>query len=242
MGLRFICVIDANTNLTTKKLLIAYGAEIIKITKADEYGGYLINRLAKVREIISQTENIYWTNQYENPLNAESYNSLADEILSDIPDPNFIFIPVSSGGTITGVSSRIKEMHPDTKIVAVDSMGSVIFGGQARKRYLPGLGSSIIPAILKQARIDDIVIVEEVDMVNECRDYFKNNNLLIGGSSGACLHAIKKYCDLNNLPKDARIVTIFPDKGERYIDTIYDDNWCREHLMIKKEDVVTCCI
>lgn len=232
MGLRFICVIDANTNLSTEKLLKVYGADIIKISKADEYGGYLLNRLAKVKEIISKNENIYWTNQYENPLNAEAYHSLADEVLNDINNPDYIFIPVSSGGTITGISCRMKRLCPGTKIIAVDSIGSVIFGGGAKKRHLPGLGSSIVPAILKQAKIDDIVMVEEADMIHECRDFFCKNGLLIGGSSGACLCAIKKYCDINDLPKSSKLVVIFPDKGERYIDSIYDDSWCQEHFMM----------
>ena len=232
MKLRFICVIDANTNLAIEKLLKTYGAEIIKINEADEYGGYLRNRLAKVREIAAQSKNIYWVNQYENKLNAEGYYSLADEILFEINQPDYIFVPVSSGGTITGVSRRIKEKYPHTKIIAVDSMGSVIFGGQPKKRYLPGLGSGIVPAILKLSMIDDVFIVEEKNMIRECREFFNENSLLIGGSSGACLFAVKMYCQTNNLPVNSKIVTIFPDKGERYIDTIYDDNWCHENFML----------
>lgn len=235
MGLHFICVIDANINSATEKLLIAYGTEIIKITEADEYGGYLINRLTKVKEIISQSKNVYWTNQYENMLNADAYHSLADEILSEVRKPDYVFIPVSSGGTITGISCRIKEKSPQTKIIAVDSMGSIIFGGQARKRLLPGLGSSIVPSILKHAQIDDIVTVEEINMINECHVFFDKNNVMIGGSSGACLYAIKKYCECNHIPNNSRIVTIFADKGERYIDTIYDDNWCWKYFKTMKQ-------
>lgn len=232
MGLYFICVIDANTNSTIEKLLEIYGAKIIKITHADKYGGYLINRLTKVKEILSQGDNIYWINQYENMLNAEAYYSLADEILLDVKKIDYIFVPVSSGGTITGISRRIKEKSPATKIIAVDSVGSVIFGGQAKKRHIPGLGSSIVPTILKQAHIDDVVSVEETDMVLKCREYFNKNNVLIGGSSGACLHAVEKYCNLNNIPLNSKIVIIFLDRGERYINTIYDNGWCREHLKI----------
>lgn len=228
---RFICVIDANTNSATEKLLKTYRAEMIKISEPDAYGGYLRNRLAKVREIVAQTKNIYWVNQYENELNAEAYYALADEILSEVPAPDYVFLPVSSGGTITGVSRRIKEKYPQAKIIAVDSMGSVIFGGQAKKRYIPGLGSGIVPPILKLSMIDDIVIVEEKDMIHECREFHHENNLLIGGSSGACLFAVKRYCQLNDLPVTAKIVTIFPDKGERYIDTIYDDDWCQENFV-----------
>jgi cysteine synthase A len=109
MKLHFICVIDANTNSATEKLLKTYGAEIIKSSEHDEYGGYILNRLTKVKKIVNQSKNIYWVNQYENKLNAEAYYSLADEILFELTEPDYIFVPVSSGGTITGVSHRIKE-------------------------------------------------------------------------------------------------------------------------------------
>ena len=234
-GLRFICVIDSNTNKAIERLLFVYGAEIIKITEADEYGGYLLNRLAKVKEILSEQKNIYWTNQYENPLNAEAYHQLADEVLSNVNCPDYIFIPVSSGGTVTGVSFKVKEKSPNTKIIAVDSKGSVIFGGQACKRHLPGMGSSIVPLILQKAKIDDVVVIEETDMIRECRKYFNNTGILIGGSSGACLCAIQKYLNYGD-QTDVKIVTIFPDKGERYIETIYNDNWCREHFMLLKAE------
>lgn len=230
-GLHFICVIDSNTNPMIEKLLTVYGVEILKVVKSDAYGGYLINRLKKVEEILSKNENCYWTNQYENPLNAESYHSLADEILSEVSNPDYVFVPVSSGGTITGISNRIKEKSPHTKIIAVDSKGSVVFGGQAAKRHLPGMGSSIVPPILKNAQIDNVLLISEIDMIRECRNFFNQTGMLIGGSSGACLFAIKKYFrSYNQVLTDIKIVTIFADKGERYIDTIYDDLWCKEHF------------
>ena len=69
-------------------------------------------------------------------------------------------------------------------------------------------------------------------MIRECREFFNETSLLIGGSSGACLFAVKMVCQLNNVPVNSKIVTIFPDKGERYIDTIYDDNWCHKNFML----------
>lgn len=227
-NLHFICVIDQNTNSTIEKCLIAYNVELIKITDADENGGYLINRINKVKEIVSKFDNIYWTNQYQNPLNAESYYNLADEILENINDPDYLFLPVSSGGTITGISCKIKSRSSNTRIIAVDSVGSVIFGGQARKRYIPGLGSSIVPPILQTAIIDDIVMVEETDMIRECRSYLNDTGIMIGGSSGACLSAIKQHFANKQYERDAKIVTIFADRGERYIDSIYSDSWCKD--------------
>lgn len=229
-GLKFICVIDRNTNENIVELLSLYGAQIINITEPDSYGGYLVNRLRKVKEILSRSSNIYWTNQYENPLNAESYKSLADEILFDVKYPDYIFVPVSSGGTITGISCRIKERSPKTKVIAVDSKGSVIFGGKAQKRHIPGMGSSIVPPILRNAKIDDVVVVDEGEMIETCRKFLDETGMLIGGSSGACLKAIKQYCMEHSIPAEAKLVAIFPDRGERYLKTIYNENWCRIHF------------
>mgnify|MGYP004679110831 CR=1 FL=1 len=228
-GLKFICVIDKNTNRTIEELLKKYDTQIIKITEADDYGGYLLNRLKKVKEILTINTNIYWINQYENILNAESYSLLADELLRDVNHPDYIFIPVSSGGTITGISRRIKEKSPNTKIIAVDSQGSIIFGGKAQKRHIPGMGSSIVPPILKYAQIDDVSIVDERDMVGECRKFFNKSGMMIGGSSGACLIAIERYCNEHAIPVEATIVTVFPDRGERYSETIYNQDWCELH-------------
>lgn len=229
MNLKFICVIDNNTNLMIEKLLKVYDAEVIKVDRVDEHGGYLGNRIKKVKEIINNNANIYWINQYENILNAEAYYSLADEIKRDMKFIDYVFLPVSSGGTITGVSRRLKEWNPKVKIIAVDSSGSVIFGGQAKKRFIPGMGSSIVPPILKMAYIDDIIYIEESSMIYECKMFLEKNCVLIGGSSGACLCAIKQYCGMNGLDINKKIVTIFPDKGERYVETIYNDSWCNLH-------------
>lgn len=232
MGLKFICVIDNNTNIMIEKLLKIYDAEIIKVDRVDERGGYLGNRIKKVKEIINDNVNIYWINQYENILNAEAYYSLADEIKRDMKFIDYIFLPVSSGGTITGVSRRLKEWNPKVKIIAVDSLGSVIFDGQAKKRFIPGMRSSIVPPILKMAYIDDIICIEEASMIYECKRFLENTCMLIGGSSGACLCAIKEYCGMNRIDINKKIVTIFPDKGERYVETIYNDSWCNIHYDI----------
>lgn len=225
--LHFICVIDQNINVSIEKYLSAFQAEIVKITEPDANGGYLINRLKMVKQIVSQSDHIYWINQYENFLNAQSYYPLADEMLEIIPNPDYIFVPISSGGTITGISARLKRRNAHTKIIAVDSVGSVIFGGPSQKRNLPGLGSSIVPPILKNAFIDDVIIVQETEMIRECRQYLDYNGIMIGGSSGACLCAIKKYFNQKTVAPGTQIITIFADRGERYIDTVYSDGWCK---------------
>lgn len=230
-GLRFICVIDENTLPVNEMLIKLQMGELIKISEPDQHGGFLLNRLKKVKEIISQTENIYWANQYGNPLVAEAYySSLGKEICLEAPrqEIDYVFLGVSSGGTITGVSQRIKEENPDTRVIAVDVLGSVIFGGGAKKRFIPGIGSSITPAILENACIDEVVYVSEMESINCCRELLANYNLYAGGSSGSVYAAIKKYFAEKEVYKPVNVMCIFADSGERYITTIYNDDWCQK--------------
>ena len=228
-GLKFICVID-NTTLPVNEMMIRLqGAEVIKITEPDSRGGYLLNRIKKVKEIVANTDNIYWVNQYGNPLNAQAYyNSLGNEICLEIPRQklDYLFMGVSSGGTITGVSQKVKEKYPNAQIIAVDVDGSIIFGGKSRKRFIPGIGSSLRPDILQSAKIDDVVYVDEIETVNSCIELLEKHNIYAGGSSGSVYAAVHKYFSLHQLDRPFNVMCVFADKGERYISTIYNPEWC----------------
>ncbi len=227
-GIKFICVID-NTTLPVNEMMIRLqGAEVIKIMEPDECGGYLLNRIRKVKEIVENTKNIYWVNQYENPLNAQAYyNSLGNEICLEIPRQklDYLFMGVSSGGTITGVSQKVKKKYPNAQIIAVDVDGSVIFGGKSRKRFIPGIGSSLRPKILNSAKIDDVVMVYENETVSSCIELLEKYNIYVGGSSGSVYAAVNKYFKIHKVDKPVNVMCVFADKGERYISTIYNAEW-----------------
>ncbi|GAA4115584.1 2,3-diaminopropionate biosynthesis protein SbnA [Aquimarina addita] len=227
-GLKFICVIDKTTLPVNEMLIRLQGAEVIRITEPDDHGGYLMNRIKKVKEIIESTENVYWINQYANPLNAQAYyNSLGIEICLEAPRQkiDYLFMGISSGGTITGVSQRVRENYPKAKIVAVDVEGSIIFGGKAYKRFIPGIGSSMKPKILENAVIDDVVYVNEDETIDSCHELLEKHNLYAGGSSGSVYAGIKKYFKENKVDSQVNIMCVFADSGERYITTIYNDQW-----------------
>ncbi|WP_299135418.1 2,3-diaminopropionate biosynthesis protein SbnA [uncultured Tenacibaculum sp.] len=227
-GLKFVCVIDKTTLPVNEMLIRLQGAEVIRITEPDEHGGYLLNRIKKIKEIIASNDNVYWVNQYANPLNARAYyNSLGIEICLEAPRQkiDYLFMGISSGGTITGVSQRVKENYPAAKIIAVDVDGSIIFGGKSHKRFIPGIGSSMRPEILKQAVIDDVVSVNEDETINACRELLEVHNLYAGGSSGSVYAGIKKYFNKNNIDSKTNVMCVFADSGERYITTIYNDQW-----------------
>lgn len=225
-GLKFIAVVDPHITAMNEMLILSNGAEIVKVSQPDKFGGYLLSRIQKVKELMGIIGNAYWVNQYENPLNAAAYyHSLGKEICYQIDEIDYVFLGVSSGGTITGVSKKIKENFPLCKVVAVDVEGSVIFDGRAGKRFIPGIGSSMVPKILADAVIDEVVITDELSSIEACYELLKDYGFFAGGSSGTVLAGIKQYFSTHHENRPVNVVTVFPDRGERYYDTIYNNTW-----------------
>ena len=110
-------------------------------------------------------------------------------------------------------------------MIGVDIVGSVIFGNPPKKRYIPGMGSSMVPDILKEAKIDDVVVVDEVSTIKMCHELLNTHQVFAGGSSGSVFAAIKKYFKGKRVDKKLNVVTIFPDRGDRYTNTIYNHEW-----------------
>ncbi len=231
LGLKFHCVIDPNICTINEVLIKNLSTDVTKVTVPDETGGYLLTRIKEVKQLLQEIPNSYWINQYANPYNAEAYcNTLGKELGKELDIIDYIFIAVSSGGTITGLSNGIKELHPNAKVIAVDSVGSVVFGGEPKKRFIPGMGSSMVPKILKDAQIDDIVMIEEVCTIKMCHELLNNHNLFMGGSSGAVFGAVKEYFKDNEFQRKPSVVMVFPDRGDRYAASIYDEEWVKKHM------------
>lgn len=237
LGLNFTCVVDPNISRMNKQLIESYGAKVIQVQKPDSSGGYLLERIKTVNEMLEKNDNAYWVNQYGNPLVAQAYYELlGGEICSEFDSIDYVFLGVSSCGTIAGLSKRIKESFPHARIIAVDVEGSVIFGAPASKRLIPGLGSSLTPPILKQAEVSDVVYVNEKESIVMCRKLLKDHAILAGGSSGSVMAAIYKYFHGKSLAeKKPVVVTVFADRGERYFDTVYSDEWVAEKIQGKVE-------
>src|SRR5262245_19494993 len=162
VGLRFIPVIDPNISGVYESFLRRICPTVVKVEERDDTGGFLKTRLQKVTELCATIPHAWWTNQYGNPDAIEAHYELtATEICADFDSLDYVFIGVSTAGTIAGVSRRLKEHYANIRVIAVDTEGSVIFGGAPRKRHIPGLGSSIVPPLLSHAKIDDVVLISE---------------------------------------------------------------------------------
>lgn len=227
LGLQFIPVIDPNISGTYESVLRHLCPKVVKVEERDDTGGFLKTRLAMVKHLCATIPNAYWPNQYGNPDAVEAHCKLtAAEICADFETLDYVFIAVSTAGTIAGVSRGLKDHFPKIKIIAVDSEGSVIFGGAPRKRHIPGLGSSIVPPLLAQAMIDDVVMIPERETAEACRELLATHGLFVGGSSGSAYAAVKRYAA--KMTAGARRPTalfLCADRGTPYLDTVFDTNW-----------------
>jgi 2,3-diaminopropionate biosynthesis protein SbnA len=226
VGLRFIPVIDPNISGTYESFLRRICPTVVKVEDRDDTGGFLKTRLQKVQELCATIPNAYWTNQYGNPDAMEAHYELtAGEICADFDSLDYVFIGVSTAGTIAGVSRRLKERYPNIRVIAVDTEGSAIFGGAPRKRHIPGIGSSIVPQLLAHARIDDMVYISERETCQACRELLMNHGLFVGGSSGTAFAAIKRYAAKIPAHEHPTVLFLCADRGTPYLDTVFDSAW-----------------
>ncbi|GHC96560.1 2,3-diaminopropionate biosynthesis protein SbnA [Nocardiopsis terrae] len=235
-GVRFICVVDAKTTSQNIAVLRAYGTEVDIVTeKAPATGDYLAARIARVRHITNSTAHAYWPNQYANPLNAEAHRTTMREILEQAGGRvDHLYVATSSCGTISGCVDYLREHSPRTRVTAVDAEGSAIFGCPPGRRLIPGHGAAVVPGLYRQGLADTVVHVSDLDCVVGCRRLIGSEAILAGGSSGAIITALERTAP--SIGAGETCVVVLPDRGERYVDTIYDDGWVRaqfgdvEHL------------
>lgn len=226
LDIRFIAVIDPHINAYNEQFLRVLCTDVVKVKDKDHTGGYLLSRIATVKNLVTRIPDSFWPNQYENPLNAEAhYLGTADEICREFDHIDYLFVAVSSCGTLAGVSKRFKEKFPDSTLVAVDAEGSMIFSNIPKSRPIPGLGSSMKSQFSRDALFDDVAIINEHDIIDACTQLLNQHGLFLGGSSGACYAAIKKFEDNALFTKDDVVVSICPDRGNAYINNIYNEEW-----------------
>lgn len=246
-GLRLICVVDGKTTEQNLAILKAYGATVEVVEEPDrETGEFLPVRLRRVRELVANTPHAFWPDQYANPLNPKAHETTMREITEAMDGRvDYLFCSVSTTGTLRGCVEYIRANRLGTTCVAVDAAGSVLFGpSPARRRLIPGHGASVRPALLDPSMPDVVITVADLDCVVGCRRLTSREAILAGGSSGATVAALDKLSSV--VAEDSNCVLVFPDGGDRYLDTIYSDEWVTKHFgevfhLWKDESVVDAC-
>ncbi|GAA5156412.1 2,3-diaminopropionate biosynthesis protein SbnA [Pseudonocardia eucalypti] len=235
-GYSFLCVTDARCNLQTRRMIEALGSQVHVIKEPSADGGFLGARLDYVRALCAADARYLWLNQYANPNSwLAHYQSTAPAIAEEFPHLDVLFVGAGTTGTLMGCARYFKEHRPGVRIVAVDVEGSVTFGGEAGRRMIPGLGTSVRPQLLDESYIDEVLSVSEADTIRTCHR-LAHSGYLFGGSTGTVVSGATDWLachDAGGLTS----VAIAPDFGERYLDTVYQASWVRDLYGAQPEPV-----
>ncbi len=216
-GLHLILTMPETMSLERRKIVQALGAEIILTPGYEGMKG----AISKAQELKEHYGNAIILQQFENQANPDIHrNTTAMEIWKDTDGKIDIFVSaVGTGGTITGTGSKLKEMNPDIKIVAVEPAASpVLSGGKPGPHAIQGIGAGFIPEIMDLDIVDEIITVANQDAFDRSRAVAKSDGLLIGISSGAAIDAAVRLAKRPE-NKGKNIVILLADGGERYLST-----------------------
>jgi len=226
-GYRFTCVVDANTSEQAIGTMRAFGTDVVVIDRRDAQGGYLAHRLAYIHEALARDAKLIWLNQYQNAANPIIHSEMtARSIHQEFERVDYLFIGAGTTGTLMGCVDYFRRHSPATRLIAVDSEGSVTFGTPGGRRNLPGLGSSVMPYFFDRTRVDRLVQIPESETIAACRELAQRYGSLCGASTGTVLSAVKRLA--NDFKADDTVVAISPDLGGAYVNTVFNDAWCDE--------------
>ena len=216
-GYRVIIVMPDSMSMERRKLMGAYGAELV--LTPGELG--MTGAIAKAEELAASIPGSFIPGQFVNPANADAhFNTTGPEIWEDTQGSVDIFVAgVGTGGTVTGVGRYLKSKNPQVEVVAVEPAASpVLSGGKAGPHGIQGIGANFVPEVLDRTVIDRIMTAREEDAYAAARNFGRTAGILVGISSGAALWAAR---ELASLPenKGKTIVALLPDSGERYLST-----------------------
>ncbi len=231
LGLEFICVTDARANESNIAAMRALGAEVRIVSEPDPATGELLAaRLRLVGELVASTPRAWWPNQYANPVNARSHQLGTMREIDDAlgGELDYLFVAVSSTGTLVGCGEYLRTAARTTRLVAVDAVGSALFGGDRGPRALPGMGAGFETELSQTARWDRLIRVPELDSVVGCRRLARREGILAGASSGGVLAAFDTLSP--ELEPGTRCAAILPDGGEGYMASVFDDEWVEREL------------
>lgn len=217
LGMKVIIVMPETMSLERRKLIAAYGAQLVLTDGSKGMAG----SIEKANELAAANPGSFIPAQFDNPDNcAAHYKTTGPEIWVDTDGTVDIFVAgIGTGGTITGTGRFLKEKNPNIKIVAVEPADSPLLSqGRAGAHGLQGIGANFVPKILDTDIYDEIITVTTEQAYAAARLTVKTQGILIGISSGAALHAA---AELAKRPENSgkRIVVLLPDGGERYLST-----------------------
>ncbi|MDE7293090.1 MAG: cysteine synthase A [Oscillospiraceae bacterium] len=220
-GYRIIIAMPETMSIERRKLMMAYGAELVLTEGSKGMKG----AIAKAEELAKEIPNSFIPSQFTNPANPAVHEKTTGvEIWEDTEGKVDIFVAgVGTGGTVSGTGAYLKSKNPDVKVVAVEPKSSpVLSEGKAGAHKIQGIGAGFVPETLNTNIYDEVITVENEDAFATGRKVARSEGVLVGISSGAAVWAA---IELAKRPenKGKTIVALLPDTGERYLSTTMFD-------------------
>ncbi len=216
-GYRVILTMPETMSIERRKLLHAYGAEIVLTEGSRGMQG----SIDKALELCREMPNAFMPSQFENPANPAMHSkTTGPEIWEDTDGNVGVFVAgIGTGGTITGVGEFLKQKNPAVKVIAVEPFKSPLLSkGYTGPHGIQGIGANFVPNVLDQKVYDEIIAVKDEQAYEHARDLCKTEGLLVGISAGAALYAAVQIAKRSEY-KEKTLVVLLPDTGERYLST-----------------------
>jgi cystathionine beta-synthase len=223
-GYRLVITIPEKMSREKRALLKAYGAEVVvtpNLPHSDPNGYYEV-----AKRIAKDTPGAVFLDQCGNQANARAHFRTGTEIFEQLQGRKIsaLVAGAGTGGTISGAGYTLKKLAPGIKIVGVDPEGSVLSGGTDAPYRVEGIGYDFVPDTLWPGIVDEWVRVSDGEAFATARRLAREEGILAGGSSGAAVFAALRVAERYDSPDD-NVVVILPDTGERYLSTVYNDEW-----------------
>lgn len=220
-------VTDSSCDPITMAKLTALGATL-DVVPATTGTGRHGARLERLRAVLAANPGAFWPRQYDNPANPAAYAALASEVTSVVGQVDVLVGSVGSGGSLCGTARALRRSNPALRVVAVDAVGSAIFGQpDDPKRLQSGLGGSLVPANVDFSVIDEVHWLSDREAFAATLELAEREKVFAGNSSGSA-YLVAGWIG-SRLDPDSTVVAIFPDRGDQYAGTIYSPAYRAAH-------------
>ena len=231
-GYRFTAVVDGHAAKDKLRAMAAMGAELVFVESTGAGGPSTVERRRVADEIAARTGG-FRPDQHNNPGNGDGYAALAAELLDALPRVDYLIGAVGTGGSLCGTTRELRRRGAAVTTIGVEPRGSIIFGGPGGGYWQTGSGSPPgfrVGSNVDYDCIDDGVKVGDVDAFTTARVIARRCGLLVGGTAGAAVSVALRR--LATFPAGSTVVVLVCDAGEKYLDTIYDNDWLRARELL----------
>ncbi|MBC8276157.1 MAG: cysteine synthase A [Chloroflexi bacterium] len=215
-GCEFVVVMPEHMSKERRQMMRAFGAEIVLTPEKEDFAG----ALERLEQLAKENQDAWLPRQFDNPDNIAAHREITGKrILEEIGGRIDVFVAgVGTGGTLMGVAEALKGVYRDVRIVAVEPAESAVMsGGKSGSHIIQGIGPGFIPSLVNMSLVDEVIKVKSNDALDMTRRLIKEEGLMVGISSGANVLAALEVAQRSG--KSKTIVTILPDRGERYLST-----------------------